>query len=92
MQYDLSLPIEFRRIDTDFWLSGFTEQIGANCVRFRAVKWIEPSSRIEIIFRMPVSDPCNVVCSGTILGIDFPEKPGTLPLISASIDRYSFVR
>jgi hypothetical protein len=84
--------MQFRVMDTDGWLSGYTERIGAAEVLFRAVERIEPQSRIEMVFRMPVSDPCNLVCSGTVLSVDLPSARDTLHLISATIDRYSFVR
>jgi hypothetical protein len=92
MQFTLNLPLEFRRVGADFWQSGYTEKMGSSGVLFRSVELIEPHSQIEMVFRMPVSDPCNLVCTGTVLRVDLPSKAGLLPVISATIDRYSFVR
>jgi hypothetical protein len=92
MQFDMNLAMEFRRQGSDLWLAGYTERIGASNVLFRAVDWIEPQSRIEMIFRMPVSDSCDLVCAGTVLRVDLPSAAGAMPVISATIDRYSFVR
>ena len=91
-EFDLSLPIEFRRVGGDIWLSGYTEKMGSAGVLFRAREWIEPQSPIEMVFRMPVSDPCDLVCSGKVLRVELPSTAGALPVISATIDRYSFVR
>ena len=45
-----------------------------------------------MVFRMPVADPCDLVCTGTVLRIDFPVTTAALPVISATIEQYSFVR
>jgi len=45
-----------------------------------------------MIFRMPVGDPCNLVCSGVVLRVDLPAQAGLLPTIAATIDEYTFVR
>jgi len=92
MQFALNLPVEFRPVGSDLWLSGYTENMGASGVLFRAAEWIEPERRIEMVFRMPVSHPCNLVCTGTVLRVDLPATAGALPVISATIDQYSFVR
>ena len=91
-QFALKLSMQFRLMDTDLWISGYTEKIGSAAVLFRAVERIEPQSRIEMVFRMPVSDPCNLICSGTVLTVHSPSAQDTLHLISSTIDRYSFVR
>src|SRR5215470_17685447 len=85
MQFDMNLPMEFRRQGSDLWLAGYTQRIGASNVLLRAAEWIEPQSRIEMIFRMPVSDPCDLVCAGLVLRVDLPSAAGTLPTISATI-------
>jgi hypothetical protein len=92
LQFALNLPLEFRRMGADSWLSGYTEKMGSSGVVFRAAQMIEPKTRIEMVFRMPVSDPCNLVCTGTVLRVDLPGTSGTLPAISATIEQYSFVR
>jgi len=84
--------MEFRRAGTEHWLHGYTENMGSSGVLFRSVELIEPQSRIEMIFRMPVADPCNLVCMGTVIRVEMPTAAGMLPTISATIDRYSFVR
>ncbi len=92
LQFALNLPLEFRRVGAELWQSGYTEKMGSSGVLFRAVELVEPQSQIEMVFRMPVSDPCSLVCTGTVLRVDLPPKAGMLPAISATIDRYSFVR
>ena len=92
MQFTLNLPVEFRRAGAALWCSGYTEEMGSSAVLFRAAEWIEPQSEIEMVFRMPVADPCNLVCKGTVLRVDLPSKAGMLSAISATIDHYSFVR
>ena len=71
---------------------GYTEDMGSGSVRFRAGEWVEPDSRIEMVFRMPVGDPCNLVCTGVVLRVDLPNEAGLLPTIAATIDKYRFVR
>jgi hypothetical protein len=66
--------------------------MGTTGVLFRAGDWFEPQSRIEMVFRMPVSDPCKLICTGTVLRVELPSASGTLPAIAATIDHYSFVR
>jgi len=90
--FALKLPVEFRRVGSRRWLLGYTENMSSCSVRFRAGERIEPKSRIEMIFRMPVGDPCNLVCSGVVLCVDLPAQAGLLPTIAATIDEYSFVR
>jgi hypothetical protein len=92
MQFALKLPLEFRRAGTQMWLSGITENMASTAVQFRSAAWIEPESRIEMVFRMPVADPCRLVCSGIVVRVDPPQAAGTLPAISATIEEYSFVR
>ena len=71
---------------------GYTEDMGSCGVRFRAGEWVEPDSRIEMVFRMPASDPCNLVCKGIVLRVDMPDHAGLLPTIAATIEDYRFVR
>src|ERR1051325_3317311 len=92
LQFALKLPIEFRRAGTDLWLSGYTENMSATAVLFRSAGWIEPESHIEMVFRMVGAEPCRVVCSGTVIRVDLPETANAPPVISATIDQYSFVR
>ena len=90
--FTMKLPVEFRRVSTRRWLQGYTEDMSSSGVRFRAGEWVQPKSRIEMIFRMPVGDPCNLVCSGVVLRVDLPAQAGLLPTIAATIDEYTFVR
>jgi hypothetical protein len=90
--FPLKLPVEFRRAGSDRWLMGYTEKMSSCSVRFRAGEWIQPESRIEMVFRMPAGDPCNLLCSGVVLSVDLPAQAGLLPTIAATIDQYSFVR
>jgi hypothetical protein len=92
LSFGLKLPVEFRRVGARRWLMGYTEDVGSCGVRFRAGEWIEPDSRIEMVFRMPVGDPCNLVCKGIVLRVDLPTQAGLLPTIAATIDKYRFVR
>jgi len=92
LQFALNLQLEFRRMGAGMWLSGYTEQVGSYGVQIRAAEWIEPQTRIEMVFRMPVADPCNLVCTGTVIRVEWPHSAGTYPVISATIDQYSFVR
>ena len=71
---------------------GYTEDMGSAGVLFRAGEWIEPKSRIEMVFRMPTADPCDLVCTGVVLRVDLPAQAGLLPSIAATIDEYTFVR
>jgi len=71
---------------------GYTEDMSSCAVRFRAGEWIELKSRIEMVFRMPAADPCNLVCHGVVLRVDLPAQAGLLPTIAATIDEYTFVR
>ena len=71
---------------------GYTEDMSSCTVRFRAGEWIEPKSRIEMVFIMPAADPCNLVCHGVVLRVDLPAQAGLLPTIAATIDEYTFVR
>ena len=91
-RFTLNLPIEFRRVGTELWFSGYTENMGSCGVLFRAGDWPEPQSQIEMVFRMPVTDPCKLICRGTVLRVELPASTGTLPAIAATIDHYSFVR
>jgi len=90
--FSLKLPVEFRRVGSRRWLMGYTENMSSCSVRFRAGEWIQPKSRIEMVFRMPVGDPCNLLCTGVVLRVDLPAQAGLLPTIAASIDEYSFVK
>jgi hypothetical protein len=92
LSFAMKLPVEFRRVGTRRWLAGYTEDMSSSGVRFRAGEWVEPKSRIEMVFRMPVGDPCNLVCSGVVLRVDLPALSGLLPTIAATIDEYTFVR
>ena len=71
---------------------GYTEDMGSAGVLFRAGEWIEPKSRIEMVFRMPAADPCNLVCTGVVLRVDLPAESGLLPTIAATIESYAFQR
>jgi hypothetical protein len=90
--FALTLPVEFRRVGGRRWLMGYTEKMSSCTVRFRSGEWIQPKTRIEMVFRMPVGDPCNLLCSGTVLRVELPDQAGLLPTIAATIDEYSFVR
>jgi hypothetical protein len=86
------MPIEFRLLGSDRWLTGYTEDMGSAGVLFRASQWIQPMSRIEMIFRMPAADPCDLICTGIVLRVELPAQAGLLPTIAASIDSYTFQR
>lgn len=92
LRFALRLPVEFRRVGTVRWLMGYTENMSSCSVLFRAGEWIEPKSRIEMIFRMPAADPCNLVCTGVVLRVELPTEAGLLPTIAATIDEHKFVR
>jgi len=92
MRFALKLPVEFRQFGSDRWLMGYTEDMGSAGVLFRAGEWIQPKSRIEMVFRMPAADPCDLICSGTVLRVEMPAQSGLLPSIAATIDDYKFVR
>ena len=92
LRFALKMPVEFRRIGSDRWLMGYTEDMGSARVLFRAGEWVEPKSRIEMVFRMPASDPCNLVCTGVVLRVDLPADAGLLPTIAATIESYVFHR
>jgi hypothetical protein len=92
LRFALKLPVEFRRIGSDRWLMGYTEDMSSASVLFRAGEWVQPSSRIEMVFRMPASDPCDLICNGVVLRVDLPEQSGLLPTIAATIEDYKFSR
>ena len=92
MRFALNLALQFREVDSDVWLYGYTEEMAATSISFRSNAWVEPQSRIEMVIRMPVADACNVECTGTVLRVDEFSESDTPALISATIDRYCFVR
>ena len=92
LRFALKLPVEFRRVGSDRWLMGYTEDMSSCGVLFRAGEWVEPKRRIEMVFRMPAADPCNLVCTGIVLRVDLPAQAGLLPTIAATIEEYTFVR
>jgi hypothetical protein len=91
-QFDINLALSFRRVGEDVWLSGYTERIGSARVLFRTSELIEPDMEIEMTFQMPVADPCHVECTGRVIEVDTPNAFGQPAMISATIERYSFVR
>ena len=92
LRFAVKIPVEFRQVGSRRWLMGYTEDMGSAGVLFRAGEWLQPSSKIEMIFRMPVPDPCDLVCKGVVLRVDLPTQPGLLPTIAATIDNYRFCR
>ena len=92
LRFAVKIPVEFRRPGSKRWLMGYTEDMGSAGVLFRAGEWVQPSSEIEMIFRMPVRDPCDVVCKGVVLRVDMPAQAGLLPTITATIEDYKFCR
>ena len=92
LRFAVKIPVEFRRVGSKRWLMGYTEDMGSAGVLFRAGEWLQPSSKIEMIFRMPVQDSCDLVCKGVVLCVDMPAQAGLLPTISATIENYRFVR
>ena len=92
LRFALKMPVEFRRVGSRRWLMGYTEDMGSAGVLFRAGEWVEPKSKIEMVFRMPSADPCDLICTGVVLRVEIPQQPGLLPTISATIDDYRFFR
>jgi len=92
LRFAVKIPVEFRRVGSKRWLMGYTEDMGSAGVLLRAGEWIQPRSRIEMVFRMPVQDPCDLVCQGVVLRVDLPVQAGLLPTIAATIEDYRFVR
>jgi hypothetical protein len=92
LRFAVKIPVEFRQVGSRRWLMGYTEDMGSASVLFRAGQWVQPSSKIEMIFRMPVHDPCDVVCRGVVLRVELPAQGGLLPTIAATIEDYRFVR
>jgi hypothetical protein len=92
LRFAVKIPVEFRRPGSKRWLMGYTEDMGSTGVLFRAGEWVQPSSKIEMIFRLPVQDPCDLVCKGIVLRVDMPAQAGLLPTIAATIENYKFVR
>jgi hypothetical protein len=92
LQFAVKIPVEFRRVGSKRWLMGYTEDMGSASVLLRAGEWVQPRSKIEMIFHMPVEDPCDLVCKGVVLRVDLPAQAGLLPTISATIDDYKFCR
>jgi hypothetical protein len=92
LRFALKMPVEFRRVGSRRWLMGYTEDMGSAGVLFRAGEWVEPNSKIEMVFRMPSADPCDLICNGVVLRVEMPQQAGLLPTISATIDDYKFLR
>jgi hypothetical protein len=92
MQFDLNLDLSFRRVGEDVWSSGYTERIGSARVLFRSMERIEPEMEIELVFQMPVANPCRVECMGRVIEVYVPTTLGSPAVIAATIDRYAFVR
>jgi hypothetical protein len=90
MRFDLKLDLEFRPIGGDVWLSGSTESMDSNHVLFRSAAQVESETEIEMVFRMPVPDPCNLECRGRVTSVEASPHAGDI--ITASIDHYRFVR
>jgi len=86
------MPVEFRRVGSTRWLVGYTEDMSSTGVLFRAGEWVEPNSKIEMVFRMPSADPGDLICNGVVLRVEMPTQAGLLPTISATIDDYKFLR
>jgi hypothetical protein len=91
-RFAVKLAVEFRQIGSDHWVTGYTENMSAGGVLFRTGEHIDPNSRIEMVFRMPVPSPCNLVCTGVVLRVEQPAQAGMLAAIAATIDHYSLVR
>jgi hypothetical protein len=92
LRFAVKIPVEFREAGSKRWLMGYTEDMGSTGVLFRAGEWVQPSSKIEMIFRLPVQNPCDLVCKGVVLRVDLPAHAGLLPTIAATIENYKFVR
>src|SRR5262245_15555600 len=92
LRFALKLPVEFRRIGSDRSLVGYTEDMGSARVLLRAGEWVQPTTRIEMVFRRPAADPCDLICNGVVLRVELPEQPGLLPTIAATIEDYKFSR
>jgi len=92
MQFEMNWPLKYRHVNSDVWFPGHTEQMSSTNVLFRAPECVEQNSRIEMVFRIPVADPCDLICTGVVQRIELPSKAGLLPGITASIEHYSFVR
>jgi hypothetical protein len=92
MQFAMNLALKYRLLDNDVWLPGLTVEMGSSAVLFQTADCPAPESPIEMVFHLPVPDPCDLICTGTVLRVDLPSQPGALSAIAASIERYAFVR
>ena len=66
--------------------------MGSAGVLFRAGEWVQPNSKIEMVFRMPATDPCDLICNGIVLRVELLQQAGLLPTIAATIEDYKFIR
>lgn len=93
-RFILDLPVRYRAVGEAEWHHARSENISCSGILFRAPQLIEPSTMVEVIFRLEVdvveeSSP-EVYCMGEVVRKVSPHAGDPMPGLAVRINDYQF--
>ena len=93
-RFILDLPVRYRAVGQADWHHARSENISCSGILFRTPELVEPSTMVEIIFRLEVdvvgeSSP-EVYCVGEVIRKVAPRPGDPMPGLAAHINDYQF--
>jgi len=93
-RFNLHLPLRYRLLGEQRWLSGTTENISRSGLLFQAEEMLQPNAQLEINLVLPAEiaglAATEVVCRGEVVRtVGVPGK-GVSPALAAKILQYRF--
>ena len=92
-RFNLHLPLRYRLLGEQRWLTGTTENISRSGLLFQAEEMLQPNAQLEINLVLPVEiaglSATEVVCRGEVVRSE--SAAGTVsPALAAKILQYRF--
>jgi hypothetical protein len=95
-RFVIDVPLCYRVIGEDVWRLGTSANMSRSGLLFVGDLALEPKTRIELTFELPVAIPgesgAQVMCRGTIARSKTSDRSDTVATIATTIDTYRLVR
>jgi hypothetical protein len=95
-RFPLHLPVRYRKPHSPTWFDGRTVNISYSGVLFSAQYPLQPKTRVELRFELPVAPlgeaPAKVVGKGVVVRVEESPISGIPPALAVSVGRYRMSR
>jgi|GEM_PF-6509643 len=94
-RFYIQMSLRYRVRGESKWRAGVTENISSTGVLFRADRFAELETQIEMSLTLPADNsagPAELICRGTIVRAEPPRNGAALATLASKILHYRFMR